>query len=84
MIRTQIQLTAEQHRNLKRWASRQGISMAEAVRRCVEERVAQEPEDQESLQHRVREALLVVGRYSSGLSDVAARHDDYLADTYGS
>lgn len=58
--------------------------MAEAVRRCVEERVAQEPEEQETRQDRMREALLVVGRYSSGLTDVAERHDEHLADAYGS
>jgi hypothetical protein len=30
MIRTQVQLTREQHVRLKRWADRLGISMAEA------------------------------------------------------
>ena len=30
MIRTQVQLTREQHVQLKRWADRLGISMAEA------------------------------------------------------
>jgi hypothetical protein len=40
MVRTQIQLTEEQCVQLKRWASRLGISLAEAVRRCVADRLA--------------------------------------------
>jgi hypothetical protein len=33
MVRTQIQLTEEQDRQLKRWSAGLGISLAEAVRR---------------------------------------------------
>lgn len=42
MIRAQIQFTPDQHRRLKRWAARLGISVSEAVRRCVVERLAAE------------------------------------------
>jgi hypothetical protein len=83
MIRTQIQLTDEQHRALKRWSSELRISLAEAVRRCVEDRLHRLP-DEERRPDRVREALEVVGRYGSGRSDVAAHHDEHLADAYGS
>lgn len=83
MVRTQIQLTEEQHRRLKRWADRLGISMAEAVRRCVEERLAYE-QVEPGRANRIREAMAVVGKYRSGRSDVAERHDDYLADAFGS
>ena len=83
MVRTQIQLTEAQHRQLKRWADRLGISMAEAVRRCVEDRLTRERLEPGQAD-RVREALAVVGRYHSGRSDVAERHDDYLADAFGS
>ncbi len=38
--RMRIQLSAEQRRQLKRWAHYRGISRAEAVRRCVAERLA--------------------------------------------
>ena len=82
MIRAQIQFTEEQHQVLRRWASRQGISVSEAVRRCVEERMGRVPPD--DAPDRVREALEVVGRYHSGQSDVAERHDDHLADIFGS
>jgi hypothetical protein len=82
MIRTQIQLTEEQHVQLKRWAERLGISMAEAVRRCVAERLASVDEQTER-SDRVREALSAVGQYASGRSDVAEHHDEHLADAFG-
>ena len=83
MIRAQIQFTEEQHQVLRRWASRQGISVSEAVRRCVEERMRRVPSEDDA-PGRVRQALEVVGRYHSGRSDVAERHDDHLADVFGS
>ena len=84
MIRTQIQLSPAQHRALKRWAGRLGISLAEAVRRCVEERLSRE-ESRGGRAGRVREALAVVGKYADpeGSSRVAREHDDHLADAYG-
>jgi hypothetical protein len=82
MIRTQVQLTREQHRELKRWSSSLGISMAEAVRRCVADGLAAVRE-REGSTDRVREALDVAGRYASGHRDVAERHDDHLADAFG-
>ncbi len=83
MVRTQIQLTESQHRALKHWANRLGISLAEAVRRCVAERLER---DDTSLGRaaRVREAEVVIGKYASGRSDVATHHDDYLADAFSS
>ena len=82
MIRVQVQLTGDQHRALKRWASRLGISFAEAVRRCVADRLARE-EAPSARADRVREAQSVVGKYGSGRGDTAERHDDELAGAYG-
>jgi hypothetical protein len=72
MMRIQIQLTDEQHRQLKRWAERLGILLSEAVRRCVAERLA-------------GEALAVVGKYADPqrATRVARGHDDRLAHAYG-
>jgi hypothetical protein len=81
MVRTQIQLTESQHRALKRWAGRLGISLSEAVRRCVAERLARE-DDATGTDSRVREARSVIGKYASGRPDVAERHDDYLTDAF--
>lgn len=86
MIRTQIQLPPEQHKALKRWANRLGISLAEAIRRCVSDRLSREEGEGGVRADRVREALAVVGKYRdrAGKSRVARDHDDHLADAYGS
>ncbi len=83
MVRTQIQLTEEQYRQLKRWAQRLGISLSEAVRRCVADRLARERVElgREDL---AREALAVVGKYADpeGASRVGKDHDEYLTEAY--
>lgn len=83
MVRTQIQLTPEQHRQLKRWAHDRGISLAEAVRRCVAERLGAE----QAAPRRatlVREAMAVAGAYRDpqGARDIAKNHDAHLAKAY--
>ncbi len=81
MIRTQIQLEETQYRALKELAARQRTSVAELIRRAVREMLenAMVVPDQE----RRRRSLNVVGRFRSGHSDIAERHDDYLAEVYG-
>jgi predicted DNA-binding protein len=75
LIRTQIQLTEPQARELKDLARRRGISMAELIRQAVERIVEDDDE-------RWRRASSLVGRFRSGSSDIATRHDDYLAEDY--
>jgi hypothetical protein len=84
MVRTQIQLTPDQHRQLKRWAQQRNISLAEAVRRCVADHLASEPAGL-TRAAMVREALAVAGSYRDpeGRSDVARNHDAHLADAQG-
>jgi hypothetical protein len=83
MVRTQVQLTEEQHRRLRRWARQLGVSLSEAVRRCVAERLARE-EASPSREERVRAALAVAGKYRDpeGRRRVAEEHDRYLAKAY--
>lgn len=84
MIRAQIQFTEEQHRRLKRWAVREGVSVAEIVRRCIDHKIHQETtKDRDTM---VREALEIMGKYRDreGKTDVSIRHDDYLDEIYGS
>ncbi len=80
MVRRQIQLTDEQYRQLRRWAARLGISFAEAVRRCVAERLSAEGRisNRKAL---IRDALEVLGAYEDpdGLSNVAVDHDRHLS-----
>jgi len=83
MVRTQVQFTEDQHKHLKRWAARSGISLSEAVRRCVDDRMQAE-KSASGRRAMVREALAVCGKYKDpeGLADVAVNHDQHLAAAY--
>jgi hypothetical protein len=82
VIRTQIQLTEDQSRRLHQEARRSGKSVAEVIRRSVDEYLEQASE--RSLGLPTREAAMkVAGLFHSGNNDVAARHDDYLDEAYG-
>ena len=83
MVRTQIQLPEEQYRRLRQLARRLGISLSEAIRRCVADRLAVE-ETTPSHEERVRAALAVCGKYvdPQGPSRVAPEHDRHLAEAY--
>jgi hypothetical protein len=68
---------------LLQWSRRLGISLSEAVRRCVDEGLAREnaaPTRKELL----RAALEVCGKYRDpeGHSRVAGEHDQYLSDAF--
>jgi hypothetical protein len=83
MVRTQIQLPEDQYRRLRRWAGRLGVSLSEAMRRCLAEHLDRE-EAAPSREELVRAALAVCGKYSGpkGPSRVAADHDRHLAEAY--
>lgn len=76
LVRTQIQLTEAQAAELRRLAAEQGTSVAELVREAVEALLANRTKP---TRHELKQrALAAVGRYRSGLSDVAVQHDRYL------
>ncbi|MCX6377235.1 MAG: ribbon-helix-helix protein, CopG family [Armatimonadetes bacterium] len=78
MVRTQIQVSEEQSKGLKRLAKKQRISVAEVIRRSVDRTLREEyVPSQEEIWDR---ALKAVGCGRSGLKDVSERHDEYLAD----
>ena len=81
MIRTQIQLTEEQARRLKRLAADDGCSMAELIRRGVDRLLDGAAAD--TWEERKRRALAASGRFRSGVSDLSRNHDTYLAQAYG-
>lgn len=78
MVRTQVQLTDSQVQVLKRMAAERGVSIAELIRQSLEHflRTAGNADREE----RARRALAAAGRFRSGLGDLAAEHDRYLAD----
>lgn len=82
MIRTQIQLETRQERAIKRLARRDGISMAEAIRRCIDRALS--ADDSDDLTSRYREAAQLVGafRNEDRAADVAENHDAYLDEAF--
>lgn len=81
MVRTQILLTEEQAVALRELAAEEGKSMAELIRISVDSLLrSRQLLDAEERKQR---ALSVIGRYASGLNDLALEHDRYLAESYG-
>jgi Arc/MetJ-type ribon-helix-helix transcriptional regulator len=72
MVRTQVRLTNAQIEALRRLSAATGQSVSELVRNAVDHDLAE----------RTKRALRVSGKFSSGLSDVSVRHDDYLAEAF--
>ncbi len=81
MIRTQIQLTETQASALKAMAKKHRVSMAELIRRGIDQYLRNEG-PVVSDEERRRRALSVIGGFHSGLRDVAENHDHYLAEAY--
>lgn len=81
MVRTQIQLTTEQARDLKKMALSRRASVSKLIRKAVDDLIKSNTgADVEELKKR---ALEVVGKYHSGKKDISRKHDDYLAEAFG-
>ena len=76
-----MQFTAEQARRLRAMARREGVSVAELVRRSVD-RALHDDANQPSA--RYQRAARVVGAFHDRerATDVARKHDDYLRDAF--
>lgn len=81
MIRTQIHLTESQARLVRRLAEEQGVSMAEIIRRCLDQVLESGAPDRSAL---CEQAEAVVGQFEDrcGAHDLARRHDDFLATSF--
>ncbi len=77
MIRTQIQLTEEQMRGLKRVAVERGMSISAVVREALGSHLTVDETDA-----KWRRALATAGRFGSGERDVSVEHDRYLAEDF--
>lgn len=81
MIRTQVQLTEQQIRQLRKVAARDGVSIAEVIRRCIDRGIGDRLGDSDAA---YEAALRCVGSFRDRdeASDVAAEHDRYLEDAF--
>ena len=76
MLRTQVSLTEEQMRRLRREAQRRHVSLAAVVRDAVDQVV---PDEDDARSDRIDSLLEVAGSAASGTGDVARGHDEVLA-----
>ncbi len=77
MIRTQVQLTEHQVRELRKRAAERGVSMATLIRDAIDLMLA--ADDRHANWER---AMAAVGKFRSGLSDISKDHDRYLAEDF--
>jgi len=80
MVRTQIQLTEEQAKAVKKIAMSRHLSVAELIRRAVNTMIKSSTVVDAEERH--KRAMDIVGKFSSGKRDISQKHDTYLADAY--
>jgi Arc/MetJ-type ribon-helix-helix transcriptional regulator len=78
MARMQIQFTEEQQAELRHQARKRGISISAFVREAVDRELGRE----ESLDEAWARALSVVGSGRGDGTNVAERHDEFLAEAF--
>jgi len=77
MIRTQIQFEKKTYETLKTKSQETGKSISELVRRALDRSIAAQGVDQKWAR-----ALSSMGKFSSGLNNLAEKHDDHLGDRW--
>lgn len=77
MIRTQIQFERQTYEKLKERSKETGLSISELVRRSLDQSL-----DSQEFDTRWQRALGSLGKFESGLKDLAEKHDSYLADQW--
>lgn len=80
MVRMQVQLTDEQLKSLRQLSAATGRSLADLIRQGVDAYLAAQPRI--SRDERIQRAMRVAGRFSSGMHDISADHDRYLAEAF--
>ena len=81
MVCTQIQLTEEQVKALKKIALSRHISIAEIIRQAVDTVIR--TNTMVDIEERRKRAIDIVGRFSSGKRDISRKHDTYLVEAFG-
>jgi predicted DNA-binding ribbon-helix-helix protein len=80
MVRTQIQLTEDQAKALKRIAQSRRLSVAELIRKAVDTIIKSSTFVGREERH--KRAMEIAGKFSSGKRDISKKHDLYLTDAY--
>jgi predicted DNA-binding ribbon-helix-helix protein len=80
MVRTQIQLTAEQAKAIKKIARARHLSVAELIRQAVDNLI--KASTVIDVEERRKRALDAAGRFRSGLRDLSTEHDKYLEEAF--
>jgi len=76
MVKTQVQLTEEQAKALKKIAMQKKIPMAEVIRQGIDFYLRSSGTI--SQEERRQRAIKVIGQFHSGLTDLSEKHDEYL------
>jgi hypothetical protein len=79
MVRTQIQLSEDQHAALLDLSAATGKSMAELVREGIDHILASRLQPNRADQ--IERALQLAGRFSSETRDGSVQHDRYFTDS---
>jgi len=80
MVRTQIQLTEDQAKGLKKIAQSRHLSVAELIRKAVDTVI--KSSSVIDVEERHKRAMEIVGKFGSGKRDVSKKHDLYLTEAY--
>lgn len=80
MVRTQIQLTAQQAKAIKKIARARHLSVAELIRQAVDNLI--KASTVIDVEERRKRALDAAGRFRSGLRDLSTEHDKYLEEAF--
>ena len=76
MVRTIIQLTEKQAKELRQRSKKEGVSVSELVRQGVDIILSKPSLDDETW----RRAMEAVGFADLGIRDLSERHDEYFAE----
>lgn len=76
MVRTIIQLTEKQAKELRQRSKKEGVSVSELVRQGVDIILSKPSLDDETW----RRAMEAVGFADFGIPDLSERHDEYFAE----
>ena len=77
MIRTQIQLQRQTYEKLKAKSKGSGKSISEIVRQSLDQTIESEETDL-----KWGRALQSMGKFSSGLNNLAEKHDEHMGDRW--